>query len=554
MYYKVSIQNPSQHFIQFEFESEVEQNDQLLLQLPTWRPGRYELGYFAKNIRNFQVNDKNGKSVIYEKIGHSQWLIHSKNKTKIIVRYQYYANELNAGSTFLNEEQLYINPVNCFCYKPEATKCSYSIDFSLPKDYSLVCSLKKRTKTTLLAKDHWELFDSPLIASSSWEKKTYEVKGVKFHIVFQGAIKPDWDTILKDFKQFTQKQIQCFGGFPVKEYWFLVQMPSYPAYHGVEHERSTVIALGPGYKLMSPVLYDRFLGICSHELYHTWNVKNIKPAEFSPYDFSKENYNRIGYIIEGITTYMGDKMLWKAGVRSEAWFRDKLVAQYQRHMWNEGRFNHSVRDSSFDTWLDGYVAGIPGRKVSIYTEGALLAFILDVELLRNSKNKKSLDTVMKEMYKSFGGSNNGYLEKDFWSIVQKVHGKPLDDLFDNFHKKAVSYDSKFNAALKKMRWKLLIDESDVEKALYGLIAEPNSSVIAKIHPQSDAYNKGLSVGDKIIAVNGHVLNNDLADWILFYKDQRSIMLHFESNGMLNELMVNKKGNLYCNYRIVNTKR
>ncbi|MFT4662546.1 MAG: putative metalloprotease with PDZ domain [Patiriisocius sp.] len=546
--YKISVKNPAQHFIQFEMSIDVKDQNELLIQLPVWRPGRYELGNFAKNVKGFGVTDQGGKKLKYEKTAHSSWLISCKNASLIIVHYQYFANELNAGSTYLNEDQLYINPVNCFFYVPEMVPHKYELQFELPKKYKIASTLKKIGAHGLKSKDHFELFDSPLIASDNWQRKTYVVDKINFHVMFQGVCKPDWKRILADFEQFTRKQIQCFGSFPVNEYWFYVQTPSYRKYHGVEHEKSTVIALGPGYDLMTDKVYNDLLGVCSHELYHTWNVKNIKPIEFTPFDFSKENYNRIGFVIEGVTTYMGDKMLWKSGVKNDDWFRNEMSTQFQRHMWNEGRFNHSVKDSSYDTWLDGYVAGIPGRKVSIYTEGALLALILDIEIQDKTKGKKSLDSVMKVLYKKFGSAEIGYREKDFWDISERVYGGSLSSFYNNFHNNAVSYEKRLKAALKKLNWKVVEDNSMITRACYGLIVDDKSN-IQKVHSMSDASSKGIAEGDKIIAINDHVVNGNLTNWITFYNDENKITLLLESSGKLKKVILKKSKSLYAEYRI-----
>ena len=147
---------------------------------------------------------------------------------------------------------------------------------------------------------------------------------------------------------------------------------------------NTVISLGPGEELMSQKMYASLLGVSSHELYHTWNVKQIRPKELLPYDYTKENYSRMGYLYEGVTTYMGDLYLKRSDVFSDEAFFKTQEENLQKHFHNGGRHNLSVADSSFDTWLDGYVMGVPNRKVSIYTEGALCAFMLDVCFLEKS--------------------------------------------------------------------------------------------------------------------------------------------------------------------------
>src|SRR5690554_595889 len=140
-----------------------------------------------------------------------------------------------------------------------------------------------------------------------------------------------------------------------------------------------------------------------------------------PYDFKQENYSELGYIAEGVTTYMGDLMLYKAGVFNTEQYFLEMNNQIQRHMDNFGRFNYSVAASSFDTWLDGYVAGAPGRKVSIYTEGCLLSFMIDVLILKNTSNQHGLDDVMRNLYHDFGAKGIGRSEEHTSELQSRPH-------------------------------------------------------------------------------------------------------------------------------------
>ena len=154
------------------------------------------------------------------------------------------------------------------------------------------------------------MVDAPFIASNSLEHKDFTVEGVKFHVWFQGMKNIEWDRLINDFTKFTKAQLGKFKEFPVKEYHYLIQITPYKAYHGVEHHASTVLLLGPTYDVFKG-LYKELLGVASHELYHTWNVKAIRSSDMWPYDFSKENYSNMGYLCEGVTTYMGDLFLLK---------------------------------------------------------------------------------------------------------------------------------------------------------------------------------------------------------------------------------------------------
>jgi predicted metalloprotease with PDZ domain len=180
---------------------------------------------------------------------------------------------------------------------------------------------------------------------------------------------------------------------PVDEYHFIFQIVPYKFYHGVEHKKSTVITIGPGYAINGGDVYEDVLGVSCHELFHLWNIKTIRPIEMLPYDYTKENYSRSGYVYEGFTTYYGDKILLSSDVFNEQQYFVTLQERLLKHFHNFGRFSLSVTDSSWETWLDGYLPGAPYRKTNIYDEGCLIAFMLDVLILKATGNTKSLRDV-----------------------------------------------------------------------------------------------------------------------------------------------------------------
>lgn len=392
MRYQISYHNPHRHLIDIQFTVSDVATDELLVQLPAWRPGRYELGNFAQNIKTFQPKNPKGKTLKFQKVAKDLWKIFTEGSKSVTIHYSYFANELNAGSTFLNENQLYVNPVNCLLYVPQRMNEKCTLELKIPKNYQVATGLTSEGRNSFSAKDFHELADCPFITSASFSKKTYGVAKTLFHIWFQGEIQPEWKKIISDFEKFTQAQFDLFGSFPFNEYHFLFQILPTPFYHGVEHTNSTVIALGPSYAVLNKG-YQDFIGVSSHELFHAWNVKTIRPVEMMPYDYSKENYSRLGYVSEGVTTYYGDVMLLRSKVFTEQQYMQEFNKMLERHFGNAGRTNLSVADSSFDTWLDGYKQGVPGRKSSIYVEGALCAFMLDINIRKITKNKRSLADV-----------------------------------------------------------------------------------------------------------------------------------------------------------------
>ena len=427
--YRLSFPHRHRQFIHFEAEFQAA-SDTLQLQLPAWRPGRYELGNFAKNIRGFEVTDSTGHPLAYQKATKDLWVVNTRGTDTVKLKYQFYANTLNAGSTWLDEEQVYVNPVNCFFYDVNHQEAPFEVALDLPASTPIACQLRHE-KAVLFADNVQELMDAPFIASEKLQHRMYDVGSETYHIWIMGEVRFDLDRFVREHAAFTAPMVEAFGDIPVEDYHFMYQVPRFPARHGVEHSRSTVIALGPHETLEKEEAYRELMGIACHELYHTWNIKAIRPADMQPYDFSRENYSELGYVCEGVTTWFGDEFLHRSGVFDDAEFAKRVGQLVQRHLWNAGRFNLSVAESSWDTWLDGYRMGVPGRKGSIYVEGAVLAFLCDCRIMELTGGKASLSTAMTLLWERFGRPQRGLDADSYWNILEEVAGASLADLRTN---------------------------------------------------------------------------------------------------------------------------
>ena len=530
--YSVFTRHPHRHFISFSAEFEVKERNEVLLQLPSWRPGRYELGNFARNIRAWKVVGENGNTLSFRKTSKDAWLVQCDGAKKIILTYEYYAAELNAGSSFLDENQLYINPVNCFFYDSDFPNNNYEIKLYIPEDYRVATGLASPQKHVLTAQSFDELADCPLIASASLRQLSYVVNDIPFHIWIQGDVNLNEQRLVQDFEAFTKVQLLMFGDIPCREYHFLYQFVPFFLRHGVEHSNSTVITMGPAADFQQEHLYKDLLGISCHELFHTWNVKNIRPIEMMPYDFTRENYSEQGYVYEGVTTYYGDSLLWRSSAfTSEEWL-EVIDGHIQDYISNYGRQNLSVAQSSWDTWLDGYVAGIPWRKVSIYNEGFLVAMMCDLLLLQHSKGKYSLDDVMKRMYERFGKKSIGYSASDYWSLLNELGVYDFDRIYQNFILGTHDYMTQIRQVLSYAGVQINFAQSGKwSEAKMGFsIDESNlKCIVTAVVPQSPADDAGLWYGDEIISVNGHAP----------YKNVQQLLRMFSSGA---ELIVMRKGN------------
>ncbi len=447
MHYRLSADPELPHYIAVEAElAQVTPGSVIELQLPAWRPGRYELQHFAKNIQRFTVTDETGHPLPFRKITKDRWRVITKTGTTVIAKYNFYSllpttYQLNAGSSFIDESLLYVNPVNLCLYAEGHINDPCTLDVHIPRHWTVACGLKRIDDATdisgpvrLQAADFYELVDCPLLAAPSLQHIQYDIQQTQFHVWIQGGWRTDGtpafdaDRIVDDFTRFSAQQIALYGEFPEGDYHFLTLVLPVAYYHGVEHRNSTVLVLGPADE--GAGLYNDLLGVASHELFHAWNIIRIRPTELLPYDFTRENYFDTCFVAEGVTTYYGDLMLRRSGVFDDDAYLKELQVIVKRHFENNGRAFQSLTESSWDLWLDGYEKGVPDRKVSVYHKGAIAALILDLRIRRLTNHAQSLDDVMRQMWIRFGKPFIGYTLDDYRTVAESVAGERLTDYFN----------------------------------------------------------------------------------------------------------------------------
>lgn len=439
MHYRLSADPVLPHYIAVEARLTDVAASEVDLQLPVWRPGRYELQNFAKNIQRFTVVDRRGQPLPFRKITKDRWRVQTNGATELTALYNYYAllptpNQLNAGSSFISDTLLYVNPVNLCLYAEGRIDEPCTLELDIPANWMVGCGLKQESSLRWTATDFYELVDCPLIATPVMQHIEYEVRDVQFHVWIQGGRRTDGDLcfdpnrLVDDFSRFSERQIALFGEFPERDYHFLTIVLPVAHYHGVEHRNSTVLVLGPNDE--GEGLYIDLLGVASHELFHAWNIIRIRPTELLPYDFTRENYFETCFVAEGVTTYYGDLLLRQSGVFGDEAYLKELQVLLKRHFENNGRAFQSLIESSWDLWLDGYEKGVPGRKVSVYHKGAIAALILDLHIRRLTDHARSLDDVMRRMWEGFGRPLLGYTLADYRAATEAVAGESLDWYYD----------------------------------------------------------------------------------------------------------------------------
>jgi len=492
--YNISCPNPASQFFQIELRFPCLASEKIQLQLPAWRAGRYQIANYSQNLRGFTASNSKGEPIPFTKTTKDRWELIAPKDNTIHISYEYWAGKMDAGSAWVDDQQVYFNLVNCCFELLGRTEEAIEVQLDLEDYPHRAVTLSHTEACTWMAENYQILADATILAAKNLYRETYMVESTQFHAWFHGEIHFDSTNFIRQLQAFTSRMMEDFGGFPEPEYQFIFQLLPYPHYHGVEHRRGTVITFGPATSLSETEAMEELLGISCHELYHAWNVCRIRPKELLPYDFSQETYTKAGLVLEGVTTYFGDLYLLKSGVYDVPTYLRHLEKIVQREAAHFGWKNASIEESSIDLWLDGYVLGVPDRKVNIYSHGALICLCLDVLLL---KEGSSLAQVMNGMWGNFGLPFRGYELQDFEKGIAERFAEPekISQFFDAFVRGRENLFPVLENCLQELGIFIRLD--DTENSVFNQIGiQVNAQqLIQKIHPESIAYR--------------HVMANDL---------------------------------------------
>ena len=486
--------------------------------LPAWIPGSYLIRDFARHIVAIRA-EAGGKPVPLTKIDKHTWQAAPvKAKQALTLHYEVYAWDLSVRGAHLDRTHGFFNGTSVFLrvLGQEDTPCELDLRPPADKacaDWRVATALPRGKGTqahdfgTYRAADYDELIDHP-VEMGTFTLARFKACGVPHEIAITGRHDCDLDRLTADLKKICEWQIRFFGEpAPMDRYVFLV-MAVGDGYGGLEHRASTALLCSRDdlpYKGMAglPERYRTFLGLCSHEYFHTWNVKRIKPAAFIPYDLERENYTKLLWAFEGFTSYYDDLALLRSGVIAQQdWLEltAKTIDNVQR---DPGRHVQSLADSSFDAWSKYYRPdeNTPNAVVSYYAKGALVALALDLTLRSGTDGKVSLDDVMRRLWQEHGQTGRGVEESDIRRIAEACSGLKLGAFF----RMAIegTEDLPLAKLLKKAGIRLQRQTANKVPSLgIKTASEGNELRIATAYRGGAAEVAGLAAGDVLIAIDG----------------------------------------------------
>jgi predicted metalloprotease with PDZ domain len=443
-----------------------------------------------------------GDDIRMEPTDRASWQIHPEGNREVHLTYLYRADQPDAGGCYVDGQLIYVNPIHCCLYTREHRDQPLTAQLITPDGWKIACGLPG-TGNTFSATNYDEWVDMPLLASPHLIHHAFEHKNLKLNLWMHTLSKPQLDRFEADVCRIVDTQTEMMGPLPVESYHFMLLALPYSRYHGVEHRNSTMMVLGPDAEIFRS-LYPELLGLSAHEFFHTWNVKYIKPDDLMRYDYQRENYSPLGYVFEGFTTYYGDLSLLRSGIFSWNEYAHEVDVYLNRHLMSYARENASLRDSGFNTWVDGYGGdtAAPHRSVSIYAEGMLCALCLDLNIRRVSQNRQSLDDLMRHL-RERADQGMGYDETDLIEFLNSTSGHCFKELFEQLYHKPVTLTEPLNKALDWIGCTLQhVESEDAYAHSIGLRLQggAGAQLVIGVAPGSAADRSGIRVGDQVTEI------------------------------------------------------
>ena len=415
-------------------------SDQVELSLPSWNPGSYLIRDFAMNLERIKAVDSTGRELAVTKITKNRWLIDTRGVAELTVDYDVWAGRVSVAESWVESEFALINGAGIFLYNEQTRNTPQSVRVELPGDWSAVHSSLTRSgdENLFLARDYDELLDSPFVAGNTVEHE-FEVKDHPYSLVLsrENAL---WDgeASTEDVARIVRAQQEFWGVNPFsKKYLFLNLFME--KLGGLEHDHSTVMMCSP-WQMRGRQDYIKWLGLVSHEFFHSWNVRRMRPAALLTYDYDREVYTSELWLAEGLTSYYDSLLLFRAGLIDVSDYFELLAEEFHNYETTPGREVRSAELASFDTWIKHYKpdSNSLNSTVSYYRKGALIGFVSDMLIRRKTDSRASLDTVMLEMYARYG--QRGYPPGAFEDIVESKAGRDVRKMVEKMLKTTEDLD------------------------------------------------------------------------------------------------------------------
>lgn len=514
--YVVRFPDPRSHYVEVSARFPAVGSDRIELMMPVWTPGSYMVREFARNVEGLVAQDADRRSLTVVKTRKNRWTVESSGP--ITVEYRVYCRELTVRTNFIEAGFALLNGAATFLTMVGELNRRHEVAIELPASWRHVCTgLENGLQPhVFIADDYDTLVDSPMLCGNP---AIYEfaVDGVPHFLVNEGE-GGVWDgpQSAQDVETIVRAQRAFWGPLPYKKYVFLNLITE--SRGGLEHKNSTVL-MASRWATRDRRSYLAWLNLVSHEFFHTWNVKRLRPVELGPFDYENEVYTRCLWVAEGFTEYYGRLLVRRAGLCSRDEYlagdfhpgQDAPVTDVESLQETPGRLVQPLESASYDAWIKYYRPdeNTANSAVSYYVKGAVVAWLIDAQVRRATDGARSLDDVIRIAFERYSGER-GYTSEEVRALCSEVAGI---DLTDWFHRALETTDElDYQAALDwfGLRFSTRPDPKEGPKAWLGLTTrvENGRLVVDRVKRGTPGQAAGFNVGDEILALGDYRVRAD----------------------------------------------
>lgn len=519
--YTLRIPAPQTHYVEVEAIVPTDVRSEIELLMAVWTPGSYMVREYARNLESVTAWDESGEPLPIEKTSKNRWRVKARG-ARITVRYRVYAREMSVRTNFVDEGFAILNGAPTFLTLAGGEKRPHQVRLILPPQWRTAVTplppIPPNTPEDLhtwRAADFDTLVDSPIYAGNAPVYR-FEVMGRPHLLVNEGEGNV-WDgpRSAADVERITRELAAFWGVVPYERYVFFNLITESGG--GLEHRDSCVL-MTSRWKSRTREAYADWLALVSHELFHAWNVKRLRPAELGPFDYEGEVYTRSLWFAEGVTSYYDELLIHRAGLTQRDDYLKKLSKQIEGLQTTPGRLVQPLDEASFDAWIKYYRRdeNTVNTGISYYTKGSVVAFLLDARIRNATGGKRSLDDVLRLAWQRHSG-DRGFRSEELQAMATEVAGTELGPWLAHALESTEELD--YSEALSWFGLRFV--ESDEENGngkdskdhkkeeeppgWLGVDTEVQGGrvIVTQVKRGTPAYEAGVNVGDELIAIGDY---------------------------------------------------
>lgn len=510
--YTLSMPAPHSHLYHVQIEVDGADATSQDLILPSWTPGSYMIRDYARHVQAFRAFTLDGTALHWYKVAKDNWRVATAGASRFRVMYQVYANELTVRTSHLDGSHGYVNGATLFMYVEGRTAERLQLTVLPAAGWQVTTSLLPldREQGNFTASDYDELVDAP-IECGTHRLLQFDVDRIPHQIALWGHGNEDEARIVADTRRIVEIQRDFFGSLPYSHYVFILHLVDGRG-GGLEH-RNSVTNQVDRWSFQPHRAYERFIRLTSHELFHVWNVKRLRPAPLGPFNYRAENYTRMLWLMEGATSYYDDLLLVRAGLITPERYLELLAEQIAQLQSQPGRLLQSLEQSSFDAWIKFYRPDehSANSSISYYLKGALVCLLLDMAIRTQSGGTRSFDDLMRYLYERHPITGPGIPEVGaVQAAAEAVAGCEPGCFYDFFaHFVAGTTELDYSKGLATVGLELRWHRRGPEAWLgLSLKQQGERTLIRTVRADGPAYLAGIYADDELLALDGWRIDSE----------------------------------------------